>query len=1146
MKNLEINRVMMGLLVVAAMLFGQSGRAADQYAKITLEPQGICISTPAEGQLVLEYPSLLDPAQKMIRPTGVTVKKNQATMQYPNGAKMTATLEAGTIVAHFTALPATAKGLRMEMTIPVSFKDGGQWQVGSAAAKPFPEPFAGEQFVFKGNPEPTKIITPKGVPFTLVMPHGWQQVQDNRKWNGEGFGYMTSCELPRAGAGECYHSFKVLAGDEKEAPATAPVVAAKPAPKAVPKTKLSFQLSNEGVAMDAGGMGHFTLFYPVLVGDRYDKVRKPIEKIITGNTVALKFDAGARIELALQPQTGIVTLTPASIPGDVRSIRMDMHIDFSYATGGTWKIGGSETPFPADKQPKPFLYQGTADQFTLRNFDGAALTFNVPQYSFQQLTDNREWGWKIFNWQFATPYQAGGNPMQVKVSIAAPSGGDAAQAKPLVDKFGQNTRMEYPDKVKSEADLKQDVTAEAAYLASLQPPAGDVYGGLPGSREKYGLKKTGYFHVEKIGPRWVLVDPEGNAFFHLGVCGMGPSDDYTYIKGREQIYEWLPPHGGEFKSAYHPNSFWNPDAVSFNLVNQIRKYGQPFDIAAYTARMIERVRKWGFNSAGAFSGADAGAREKAQFPSVAHLPLSIWEGFPEVPGAHGAFDPFDEKLRAHCEKVLSEKLPARANDPLIIGYFLVNEPLYEDLPRSIPALNSKHACKRRLAQVLEEKYKTIAAFNQAWETTFASFPEVADRGLPVKTRAAAADIQAFTGLFLETYFQLVTETFHKYDAHHMLIGNRFQSGTINNEQLCRISGKYMDVISFNYYTYYLDKDFLNRIYQWTGGKPMFLSEFYYNSPKDSGLPGGGKDVSSQMERGLGYRNYVEQAAALGYIVGIEWFTLVDQSFTGRFFEKLNGENGNTGLIAATDRPWKVMLAEMMKSNYDIYKVWLSERPPFTFNDPRFAASGTGRKVAKIYRTDGPMKINGLADGWPGVPAETISSSRLVQGADAGGVEASFKLCWDAANLYLLVHVSDPTPMKNSYKGDMIWSADGIELFIGSEQLDQAGPMIFSDRQILLSAGQVDGRNQCHFARVTDQPQCEMAVAADVDGKGYTLEVAIPFKALGFTPKDGQQILFDLAVDDSADGKARVRQLMWNGTARNSGDRTVWGRAVFGR
>jgi hypothetical protein len=50
--------------------------------------------------------------------------------------------------------------------------------------------------------------------------------------------------------------------------------------------------------------------------------------------------------------------------------------------------------------------------------------------------------------------------------------------------------------------------------------------------------------------------------------------------------------------------------------------------------MIERVRKWGFNSIGAFSPVP-----KAAFPYVAHLPINEWEGVPRIPGAHEVWDP---------------------------------------------------------------------------------------------------------------------------------------------------------------------------------------------------------------------------------------------------------------------------------------------------------------------------------------------------------------------------------------------------------------------------------------------------------------------------------------------------------------------------
>jgi hypothetical protein len=701
----------------------------------------------------------------------------------------------------------------------------------------------------------------------------------------------------------------------------------------------SLRLTREGLEIEAGGAGKFTLAHPVLVGAKWDDVRKPVETTVSGDSATLKFDGGARVEAVLRPGEGMLTLTPVNLPAGVKSLRVTMLIDFSYSTGGSWKIGdGKETPFPAQKPPKPHIFQGNAETLTLRNFDGATLVLTAPPYSFQELADNREWGWKIFQWQFNAPCEAGAGPMRVKVAFGAP----AADAPKLVDRFGQSARADFPGKVKSEEELKQDAQSEAAWLAGLQPPALDPFGGLPGSGARLGLQRTGFFHVEKKGARWILVDPDGNVFFHLGVCAFGPSDDYTYFTGRERVYEWLPARDGEFASAFHPDAYWKPNVLSFHLVNTIRKTGRPYDVADYTARMIERARKWGFNSTGAFGVGDWGARQQAKFPHVASLPLATWEGFRDIPGTHGVFDPFSNKLHERCEKLFAEKLPPAADDPLLIGYYLNNEPLYEEMPDAVAALDGSHPCKRRLAQMLEEKHKTVEAFNTAWGTKLASFGEVAARGLPVKTDAAKEDMRKFTGIFLDAYFRVVTQTFRKYDKNHLLIGNRLQPGTINNETLCRLSGKYLDVVSFNYYTYGFDRDLLARLRGWMGDKPMFFSEFYFASPGDSGLAGGAKDVSTQRERGLAYRHYVEQAAALGYVVGIEWFTLVDQAVTGRWFDKYNGEAANTGLISVADRPWRAMLGEMMKTNYDIYKVFLGERPPFVFDDPRFKPAVAGK------------------------------------------------------------------------------------------------------------------------------------------------------------------------------------------------------------
>jgi hypothetical protein len=135
-------------------------------------------------------------------------------------------------------------------------------------------------------------------------------------------------------------------------------------------------------------------------------------------------------------------------------------------------------------------------------------------------------------------------------------------------------------------------------------------------------------------------------------------------------------------------------------------------------------------------------------------------------------------------------------------------------------------------------------------------------------------------------------------------------------------------------------------------------------------------------------------------------------------------------------------------------------------------------------------------------------------------------------------------MKNANKGAFIWAGDAVELFIGHEQVEQPGNLLFTDHQILLSAGNADGQSQWFFANTSTQASLKLAVIPNVNRRGYTLEAAIPFASLGFEPQAGQTLVFDLAIDNSDDGANRAAQLVWNGTARNSADRTHWGRAML--
>ncbi len=894
-------------------------------------------------------------------------------------------------------------------------------------------------------------------------------------------------------------------------------------------------LNDQGIHIDAGSMGTFDFEYPVLNGDVPEAEQKVLEKTVSGNTATIKYDKGATATVSIDGSE--VTFTFQNVPANVKTVKYQMFIPFAYQQGGKWKMGdGESTFFPIDKPAKPHLYQDHTPNFTLFNFEGKSFTIKVPVNSYLELVDNREWNWAIYVLHTHVPF----NPdVPMKFTITTGAVDPNAQPVHLIDSIGQMKSLDWPGKVKSVDELKDDVTSEQAYYASLTPPTFDKYGGLPDSGPKLGLQKSGFFHVEKKGDKWMLVDPDGNLFFHLGICAFAPGDDYTTVKGRESAYEWLPPTDGEFKTAYMPNV--GGGVFSFHTANMIRKYGKPFEIGEFQDTMIDRVRKWGFNSIGAFSPITETVVQAKNFPYAAHMPIEPWGGvIKDIPGITGAWDPFDPVNIAQLDVNFAKDLPAKVNDPLLIGYFLTNEPLYEDIPKVVPTLKgSAHPCKLELVKMLSAKYSTIDAFNKAWGLSAASFDALNETALPVNTKEASEDMHVFTGKFFETYYKLVSDMFHKYDKNHMMIGNRFQPGTINNEQMCRIAGKYLDIMSFNYYTNGVDKDFMNRIYGWTG-RPMFLSEFYWVGNKESGLSGG-SDVGTQQNRGLAYRNYVEQSASLGYVVGIEWFTLIDQAATGRWFSGMSGERANTGLLNVADRPYKPMLAEMMKTNYDIYNVLDGTRPPFVYDNPLFSTGGNLKQVAYAPHSTGPITINGTTKNWPGIPPVIISGKRVVFGADSGGIEGSYKLCWDENNLYVLVTVVDPTPLLNkTTTPESIWNGDGVELFFGSENVDQGGALLFSDRHLIIAASG-PGKATFNYFNSPEQYPTETLIVPGSDEKGYTLEAAIPWKALGVTaPKAGVDLLFDIGIDDSVDGKNRQHQIMWNGTDKNSGDRTHWG------
>lgn len=903
----------------------------------------------------------------------------------------------------------------------------------------------------------------------------------------------------------------------------------------------TFSLTDKNVVIECGVAGTFRLSLPYFRDVQGGKPND-VELSQDGKVLTWTYPVGGKAKLELTG-TDTVKVTFSELPDKARKARFDMSLPGVLKDGGKWGVGSAPLKeFPREKPEKPFLFQGNEESFTVIHQTGAGFKLSgFLRGSYQQLQDNREWNTNNFSWYVAMTLPAGNTTPSVTIKLERPAEA-SAKVTPLIDRYGQFAHVDFDTKVTSDEQLREDVQRDAAYYASLNPPATDRFGGMPGSREQFNLKQTGFFHIERIGDRQVLVNPDGNIFFQLGLCVFAtPGDDYTKVRGRESIYEWLPTGDDPaMKSTWRQG---DKGVVSFYLANRVRKFGKPFEHGPFVAESIERARKWGFNSAGAFSSwPEEGRAEvrKRNWPYVSFLPLGK-EVAPELP-AKKVWDPFDEGIEQRMDAAFASRVAPKADDPLVIGWFITNEPVIEDVVKVVPGLKGTWGAKRRLVQMLREKYPTIEAFNAAWETNAASFDALADQPLIVATRAASEDMQAYFELFLERRYSLVNEYFRKHNPNHLLIGDRWMPSTANNQTLVTVAGKYLDVVSVNYYAYGIDKAFLDRLHQWSGGKPLLLSEFYY-SCRDQGLSGGGTRVADQRERGLAYRNYVEQAIATGYVIGVQWFSHIDQAATGRFFQGFNGEAFNNGIVNVADRPYKPFLEEAMKTNYAIYDVITGRRQPFAYDDPRFALKSeqTARTVA-VSRMTGTVVLDGQRSEWPAVPPTRIGADRLVLGHGTDRFEAAYRLAWDDHNLYLYAEVTDSTPMQNKRDNKQIWADDSIELFTGPEQPGEGGTLLFSDRQVLIRAHAPDpDLAPVWFLNAPKQGEAQVVVVPAVDGTGYVVEAAISFEALGFVPKAGQEIAFDLCVNNGGGGR---RQLAWNGTSRNSSNRSVWGRAEF--
>src|SRR5690606_2908346 len=161
-----------------------------------------------------------------------------------------------------------------------------------------------------------------------------------------------------------------------------------------------------------------------------------------------------------------------------------------------------------------------------------------------------------------------------------------------------------------------------------------------------------------------------------------------------------------------------PGVVSFYIANWVRKFGKPWTREAWLDQTIDRLRAWGFNSVGSFSGYSPKFEER-NFPYVMNLGVESTPGVNALPGRIGAgrlLDPFAPGTEEALDRHYAKSVAARAGEKLLIGYYLGNEQHFESLPKLIPTYKSDVHAKVRLVKLLQDKYESVDRFNAAWNS----------------------------------------------------------------------------------------------------------------------------------------------------------------------------------------------------------------------------------------------------------------------------------------------------------------------------------------------------------------------------------------------------------------------------------------------
>ena len=423
------------------------------------------------------------------------------------------------------------------------------------------------------------------------------------------------------------------------------------------------------------------------------------------------------------------------------------------------------------------------------------------------------------------------------------------------------------------------VLSDFPNLAKLPEDSLSKYGGFTGKK----FDASGFFRTEKQDGIWWLVDPEGYAFFSVGLNSVEPgveaSSDEEKLKAR-------------FFGAYPSVEDW-----------------------------ADKAQVWlgdtGFNTLGSWSDWKAvNDGERAQTPYTEQLHLLahfVWRDKKERIAKNGAegekmqwmlYYVFDPEFADYCAEKMATVAPRTKDDPYLLGYFTDNElghrvnqlDRFLKLPASDPV---------RLHVV-------------DW---------LAQRGVTAdvngKIAPSQSDRMAFYKYHVETYYKIVSTAVRAADPNHMIIGDRLNYDQQDNPLIWQVAAPYIDVFSYNWYHVWNPNE-NSDISNWArwADKPVMITEWYAKG-LDTGMEndtGAGWIVASQKERGQFYQTFALGLLDDPNVVGFHWFRYRDNNVDAAHLVDWSNRDSNKGFYDVDYQPYTDLEVRARAVNKRVYGI----------------------------------------------------------------------------------------------------------------------------------------------------------------------------------------------------------------------------------